>query len=326
MKKEILEKLNTLFLKTVKIDEKHTSIFIYRFIEKTDSNHSFIVLHPYYKGDKIVFQIIFKQLNALELNSLLPVKNIYDRLVVAPSKVMVDPKTSIGFVTIQKNVYVFYDKDIAEKNFARYKSYLDSKIKMFENEQEVKDNLFENFLKTTKVFDDDYILDFCTKIYNFHMEEINKFNSYENDVEKNLETYCYYIEKLKSITPEKDYNSLVESTFNEMLKDVKYISNSIETCKRKFSKEINVDVNNIEKLKNLSYDDKKYILIGNFQNLLDFDVETAKDTVYNELNALYPYILRFLKNKGIIDEKTKFVGEKYKKLKEEEGKDFSKLN
>lgn len=323
MEKEIYDKLDTIFLKNKKTN-KHLIPVMYRFFQKSSLDIYAAALFPVFKKNKeIEYEITFEKIDPQKLNSYVSLKKVYDRLIVTPSKVLVDPETKIGFTTVNKFVYPFYNEDFVNKCLAENSSYEMLNQQKFANKQEVKDDMFIDLFQTSLIIDDDILLDISTKIYNDYVEEINDC--------KNREKYIIneqmMLEDLKHLTKENDFDNIVEKMFNNLISVPYYLSDAIYTCEQKFNQIYDIDVDDIETLYSLSYDEKRYLVIGNQQNIVDFDFKKRKEFCNDNIDIIYPIITCLLKSKGIIDEKTNLVGNKYDKLKEEEeGIDYSKLN
>lgn len=326
MKKAFLDKLNGVYFKVGDFNESSAPTYIYRFIEKVGSKYNFIVCYPNYVDGGIVFKITHKQLESTEFDSLIPVKSLYNRLIVSPVKVLVDPKTKFC-LTIDKDAYAFFDSNLADMNLKSYNFYTKLDFNFFENPQKIKDEIFEQFINITKVFNDDAIMDYLTKMCDFYKSQITQNNKNMDYVQQHKNLYYHNIGRLKGTSEEYDFNSTIKDEFDDLIDNTEELNEAIKNCNKKYGREINVDTSDLNQLIDLSYEDKKYILIARLENVVNFDFEATKEKLHNKIDIIQNYMLWFFKQNGMINENETTIAKQNNMVDyEPEEIDFSNLN
>ncbi|MGI5842371.1 MAG: hypothetical protein ACOX6H_03685 [Christensenellales bacterium] len=265
---------------------KNEQVFVLRLIEDFGSSKLFIEtqIKNAEKGKDLIVNV--KEFENSEMKNLISAMYLVKSMRGCPDYTY-DPATKIGFKPEGNSVTLTYgvEYDIAG---------MDSK----------KFNLSAIFFFTelNKIFDDENYLMALTHQYKTKVATYNELVEFE----ERQETLQRYNEHKKAIMQKstKDGEEYIMAYIDLLVKSEQNTSLAIEHCKESFKVDFDATPGNEKEIYALPLEIKKLLVLSHIDLVLKHFSDEALTELKDQAYAIYPALLRIMKNLNIIDEKS----------------------
>ncbi|MGI5842372.1 MAG: hypothetical protein ACOX6H_03690 [Christensenellales bacterium] len=279
----------------VKAETAH-KVVVLRLIEDFGSSKVFIafeIVNSMENGKEKFVEI--KELKNEEVEKLISGEYLL-KSMIGNSTWTYDPATKIGIKAEKNNIRITYNEPhkLHPENDGRFNA-----------------SALQGFAGVNGIFDDARLLEFFAGKYKTKVERYNAL--LKTDRKAMLETM--HSEKELILNKPKEGKAFVFDYYEEIIENPVNLKASLMHCKNKYKVNIELDNATKEELISVPFETKK-LLVLSFVDLIEIKYsEESLNSIRDDAYALYPIILRLMKNLKYIDEKAFRFKNEYPLLK-----------